>query len=211
LIVPVVIGGGGLWFNRQQQERQQADNQRQQERALEVESQHAQDAALQAYLDQLSQLLLDKNKPLSETQPGDNLRVVARARTLTILPSLDRGRKANILQFLYEAHLISRGHSVVSLKGAFLSEAYLGEAYLSGADLNGARLRGAYLIGAELIDADLGEADLTHADLSEADLTGARVTYEQLAKYRTLENATMLNGQKYEDWLEDDKKGRERN
>jgi hypothetical protein len=47
LIVPAVIAAGGLWFNRQQQER-----------GLAIESQRAQDEALQGYLDKMTDLLV---------------------------------------------------------------------------------------------------------------------------------------------------------
>src|SRR5215208_5471833 len=45
LIVPAVIAGGGVWFNRQQRESE-----------LALAKQRAQDEALQAYLDHMSQL-----------------------------------------------------------------------------------------------------------------------------------------------------------
>ena len=44
-------------------------------------------------------------------------------------------------------------------------------------------------------------ADLSNADLSGANLKGANVTEERLAKCKSLEGATMPNGQKYEEWL----------
>jgi high-affinity Fe2+/Pb2+ permease len=53
LIVPAVLAAGGLWFTRQQTERQQR-----------ISNEQAQDQALQAYLDQIGQLLLDKERPL---------------------------------------------------------------------------------------------------------------------------------------------------
>src|SRR5215207_3252732 len=49
LIVPAVLAGGGLWFNAQQREREQR-----------TANARAHDEALQAYLDQMGQLLLDK-------------------------------------------------------------------------------------------------------------------------------------------------------
>jgi len=49
--------------------------------------------------------------------------------------------------------------------------------------------------------ADLALADLTNADLTDADLSNAKVTDEQLRTTRSLKNATMPNGQTYEDWL----------
>src|SRR5215212_5688834 len=63
--------------------------------------QHAQDDALQAYLDHMTELLTDKVQPLHETPPGNRLRTVARARTLTVLQRLDGGRKGRVVQFLY--------------------------------------------------------------------------------------------------------------
>ena len=124
-----------------------------------------------------------------------------------------------------------------TLSGADLAEAHLEGTDLSGAHLGGADLTGAYLMdaklsGAYLYDTDLGEADLSGADLSDAegrfesgarmvrtrldgadlggaDLTNARVTEEQLREAESLEGATMPDGQKYEDWLEDKQSGRE--
>jgi hypothetical protein len=196
LIVPAVIAGGGLWFNRQQQDRQREDEQRQQERGLEIENQRAQDEALQAYLDQMSQLLIDND--LLSAQVGDASRSVARARTLTVLPTLDNRRKRSILQFLFEAGLIDKDSAIVDLKGAYLSRANLSRTNLSEANL----------IGAYLSSADLSSADLFSAYLREADLRGAKgVTNEQLSAATSLEGVTMPDGQKYEDWFKS--KGRE--
>ena len=77
LIVPAVIAGGGVWFNRQQRQRE-----------LEIAEERAQDEALQAYLDQMSQMPTDKERPLRRARPGDNLSTVARARTLTVLEQI---------------------------------------------------------------------------------------------------------------------------
>jgi uncharacterized protein YjbI with pentapeptide repeats len=48
----------------------------------------------------------------------------------------------------------------------------------------------------------LRDANLRGAKLSKADLSGAKdTTSKQLAQAKSLEGATMSNGQKYEDWL----------
>jgi uncharacterized protein YjbI with pentapeptide repeats len=67
------------------------------------------------------------------------------------------------------------------------------EADLSDSDLSGADLR----------SADLSDADLLNADLSDAVLSSAQgITNEELEQQAdSLQGATMLNGQKYEDWL----------
>jgi uncharacterized protein YjbI with pentapeptide repeats len=57
------------------------------------------------------------------------------------------------------------------------------------------------LAEASLRGADLSGADRVEADLQGADLLRVNVTDEQLAEVKSLEDTTMPNGQKYEDWL----------
>jgi len=228
LVVPAVIAAGGLWFNRQQRERE-----------LEIAERRAKDEALQAYLDQMSDMLIPKmdqpSPSLYKARPGDSLSSVARARTLTVLPRLDGDRKARVVQFLYESGLIANGNPVIDLHGADLSGAHLFGAHLSranlfgtflsgaqlfqadlfGANLREANLSGADLLAAKLSEADLSGADLSGADLDRADLSGTMgVTNEGLEQRGvSLKGATMPNGQKYEDWLKDreDRKEDEKN
>jgi hypothetical protein len=214
LIVPAALALGVYWLNRTQQERErraeEARKERereaqaaQRERELEVENQRAQDVALQAYLDQMSQLLTDKDRPLHRAQLHDSLSTIARARTLAVLPRLDGERKRSILEFLYESDLIRRDRPILDLRNANLFRANL-----RWADLRRADLVGAYLVDANLSYADLREANLLGADLSYADLSGADLDYEPLDEARwlqapSLEGATLPNGQKYEEWLKD--------
>ena len=165
LIVPAVIAGGGLWFNRQQRERELEIAREQRDREVEIADQRSQDEALQAYLDGMSQLLTDKDRPLHRAQLGDSLSIVARARTLTVLPRLDCERKARVVQFLYESGLITADRVIVDLRGADLEGANLSGANLGLATLRGATLRRAHLYGAHLMEADLGEDDLSEAGL----------------------------------------------
>jgi hypothetical protein len=126
VIVPTALAIAVYELNRAQQERErQAQEDRsererkaevaQKERELEVERQRAQDDALQAYLDQMAQLLLDKK--LRNSEEDSEVRTVARARTVTVLPRLDGGRKRSIVLFLYEARLITRGGGYRSQRG----------------------------------------------------------------------------------------------
>jgi hypothetical protein len=226
LIVPIVLAIGGYLFTR-------SDN-----RATRAAAERrAQDDALQAYLDNMSGMLIpSKDQPsLYDEHPPGSLSSVARARTLTVLPRLGQDLKARVVQFLYESDLITENRVIVNLKGANLSYADLSKTDLSYADLSGANLRKADLRGTDLLGANLSYADLSEAYLSEAkgatmrkaDLSGAyllwanlrgrtdvRVAYsietkgwtkEQVlaAEADSLEGATMPNGQKYEDWLND--------
>jgi hypothetical protein len=215
-----------------QRQRDRETEQSQRQRELEVGSQRAQDDAAQAYLDQMALLLLDKDRPLRHSQEGDEVRTLARARTLTVLSRLDGARRGSVVvQFLYESGLITKGHAVVALRGANLSGAYLGMSYLRDVDLSGAilggaglggtDLRGADLSDAHLSDAYLGETDLRDADLSGADLSEVRSwTAEQLSAASSLEGATMPDGQTlrglktpqgptFEDWIKNTKASEE--
>jgi uncharacterized protein YjbI with pentapeptide repeats len=171
--------------NRRERERETEENRREREREaqaaqwereLEVESQRAQDEALQAYLDQISKLLLDKQRPLQQSQEGNEVRTVARARTLTVLPRLDSKRKRSVLQFLYESGLVFKDRTIVDLKGADLSNARLSAAELTTVNLSEAALSGAYLNAADLRGIDMSEAALSRADLSSANLHEANLS-----------------------------------
>ena len=100
------------------------------------------------------------------------------------------------------------------LRGAYLAWSVLDETKLKSANLQGANLSGDTLLrSTNLKDANLqganlsGEVDLSDANLEGANLEGANlegaqgVTDQQLAAAKSLERATMPNGQKYEEWL----------
>jgi hypothetical protein len=196
LIVPIVLAIGGYLFTR-------SDN-----RATRAAAERrAQDDALQAYLDNMSGMLIpSKDQPsLYDEHPPGSLSSVARARTLTVLPRLGQDLKARVVQFLYESDLITENRVIVNLKGANLSYANLSYADLSEAYLSeakGATMRKADLSGAYLLWANLrGRTDVRVAYSIET----KGWTKEQVlaAEADSLEGATMPNGQKYEDWLND--------
>jgi hypothetical protein len=92
LAIPVVVGFGAAWFTAQQakvSDRKNTDNQR--------------EAALQAYIDKMAELLLKEG--LRTSKPNDEVRNILRARTLTTLSSLDRRRQSNLIHFLSDANL----------------------------------------------------------------------------------------------------------
>jgi hypothetical protein len=205
LVVPLVLLGIGLLFQIQQSEVEQ----RRLEAAQHIEEQRAQDEALQTYLEQMGQMLLDKDRPLRQSKEGDEVQLLARARTVTILRRLDSARNRDILQFLREARLVPsnrydiqehivkldasnlseanlKGANLDSfslqgtdLSGADLRDAYLAWSFLHNAKLNGANLRGANLHGDP--DQSGDDADLSDADLSDANLREADLSYDNLS------------------------------
>ena len=105
-IVPVVLAVGAFLFNRAER---RADRLREEERAeieFKLAFENAQEARLQNYLDQMTNLILDKD--LRNSMPGDEIRDIARAHTISVLNVLDGTRKATVLEFLHKSKLISR-------------------------------------------------------------------------------------------------------
>jgi uncharacterized protein YjbI with pentapeptide repeats len=191
------------------EQRSQAEQQRAEQRAmterfllqwrieeeLKRKEEYQREELLQAYLDRMSELLIDKG--LRSSNPGDELRHVARARTLTALQRLNPERKVDVLWFLYESSLLDLhgNKQIVDVRDADwsrillnesrlaqidLREVNLSHAQMQGIDLRGASLQGALLYqvdlrGAILRGANLSEANLTQANLNGADLTGANL------------------------------------
>src|SRR5215203_2704861 len=169
LIVPLMLVAIGSVFSLQQDARQQRIEDQRAQAERELAEQRAQDEALQAYLDQMGGLLLERD--LRASEKGSEVRTLARARTLTVMGRLDPSHKTALMQFLVEADLLRRVEGrdpIISLRDADLREA------------------------------DLSLADLNGANLNEADMRGAeKWTEEQLSKAESLEGATMPDGSKH--------------
>lgn len=187
LIIPAVLAVGGYVFNLtvSRNERDAVTKRDQTERDIAQDNQR--EAAFQEYIDKMSELLLDRK--LRESAEDDEVRKIARVRTLTVLSRLDRQHKRRVLQFLYESFLIVKDMCIIDLIGANFSNADLSQGVLFHANLNGANMR-----ETDLRETDLLGADLTNANLSFANLCGANVTQEELNKAKSLKGATMPDG-----------------
>ena len=146
-----------------------------------------QEGILQGYLDRISGLLLERE--LQASKAGAPIRRLARALTLATLIRLDGPRKGILLQFLYEADLISVGTAgkdlilqgerddesqpIIDLHQADLRGAMLQDANLAGCSLREVDMSRANLHGSDLSSSDLRGADLEGADLSSAILAGS--------------------------------------
>ncbi|HEX9987370.1 MAG TPA: pentapeptide repeat-containing protein [Chloroflexia bacterium] len=230
LVVPAVLVIGGIAFSwaernsnnaiadrRIVEDRKIAEEQRSEDRRIEAEriaeehrlqDDRIRDALLREYLDRMSDLLITHK--LGSSNEGDPERLVARARTVTILNALgqDGARKGNIVRFLYEAKLLNKANPIVNLQGADLRHAGLIGANLSEANLNvtnlieadfrGAKLNRADLSGADLSGAKLNRADLSGADLSGAFLENAKLNWADLSganlKWTSLNGANLSRG-----------------
>jgi Pentapeptide repeats (8 copies) len=176
LVFPIVIAAGGFWLEQVQRRR---DEQIQSLR----EEEEKQGALVQAYLEQMAELMVtyDLRASGSDTDMG----VMARAATLNVLSQVNSFRKGVVIRFLYESRLINGNDPIIVLAGADLSQVFLqatflrdaalsrttlNDAELREADLSGADLAGAYMSGANLTAANLRDANLIYANLRDANL-----------------------------------------
>ena len=163
LIVPLVLTVGAFWLNQIQKSREEktteqrakseemvAEQRAQTEREIAADNQR--EAALQAYIDKISELLLHEHLSTSSGPP--HIESIARARTATVLRILDPVRRGSLIRFLSQAGILTKCIEDelmgIDLRGAnldhvSLSKINLHETNLSGADLSGADLSGANL------------------------------------------------------------------
>jgi uncharacterized protein YjbI with pentapeptide repeats len=177
LIVPAVIAGVGIWFNYQQRERELGIAREQREQDTKIAEIRTNDEALQAYFDQMGRLLLDKDTQLGKSEEGAEVRTLARAWTLTVLTRLgsDGLRKRSVVQFLYEAKLLTKDRTTLDLREAFLNFAKLNgsDFNLTGVNLHGASLTKVTMNAANLGEANLSDTKMFGANLHMANLSGA--------------------------------------
>ena len=192
LIVPLALVVIGFLFTMQQDARQQKIEDQRAQQAQNIENQRAeaerelavqraQDEALQAYLNQMSELMLNRN--LIEAKDGDSVYTLAQARTSTAISRLDADHNRHVTRFLSDSGLSGQAGEEssislfrqIDLSGADLSGADLRGADLSGATLNNVTITDAFLAGADLRDARLNKANLSYASVFDANLRNAVV------------------------------------
>ncbi|CAA9448099.1 Phage pentapeptide repeat family protein (ACLAME 560) [uncultured Rubrobacteraceae bacterium] len=189
LLVPLALALAGWWLNRVQTERETRAQRHVKERDDRMQAERARTEVLEAYLDDMTQILLHEGTATAHA--GTVVKAVAEARTAAALLGLDATRKRRVAKFLYELGLIKSQGGLdgvgrldlwcADFDGADLEEAQLPGAFLQHIFLRGADLRCADLRCADLRCARMDRTALVDADLSGADLRGARgLTQEQI-------------------------------
>jgi len=178
LLLPLVLALLPLGFNYLQEQRQIQIEDRRAKAERGLAERRAREEALQAYLTQMSTLMIGEN-PLGKSGEDSAVRTLARARTSTVMRRLDAKGNRRVIRFLEEAHLTENGQASINLlagldlRGVDLKETDLSNVDLSGADLSNARLPWADLDGVILDGANLSNAKLHRASLEGAFLEGA--------------------------------------
>jgi len=163
LILPLFLAGGAFYLNRSEREIEREATEKRAELERGIAKDRQQEAALQAYLDKMSELLLEnKLRTTAEVEVRD----VARTRTISVMRVLDTKRNGLVIQFLRESRLITNETSI--LKGASMEEMNLKGLNLSNINLSEANLEKADLSQTDLSQSNLSQANLRNANLSNA-------------------------------------------
>ncbi len=194
--VPILI----VFIGYQLEVRDRKRNEKQAELQRKLAQDNLAEEAIQAYLDNMAKLLLDKELrrelfskkskvilgvSIEGKEDNNNpVRDVARAQTVTILRRLKSSERLSserlsserlirIMDFLRDSELGEVIFKGINLSRINLSKVSLKRINLQGAILERADLKGAILEGADLKGADLKGAILEGADLKGAILEGA--------------------------------------
>jgi Pentapeptide repeats (8 copies) len=200
LIVPTALAIGAFYLQETAKQRDLQIAEANRQKDLQIADDRTKQETLNRYFDQISTLLFERK--LRTAKEGDEVRTLARARTLSTLRELDGERKGQLIRFLYEAGLIRvekslikresnsktgtiattvmPRSSVIDLKGADLSRANLSsKGALRDATFG---LIAVNLSGTNLSDANLSDANLACANLGGAILKGANLKGANLEK-----------------------------
>lgn len=185
-LIPVAIALIAFGFNEASRRRENSRAEAQQQLENKRIQNHQEEEALQAYLDRMQKLLLEKD--LLKASEESTVALVAYTLTQVALKRLSPERKDAVLGFLITAQLVQQRAGkkhVLSLAGADLEGigAPLGVAFLDlvGADLHGANLQNVRFDVPNLQNADLRMATFEGAHLLKADFRGANLETSILA------------------------------
>jgi uncharacterized protein YjbI with pentapeptide repeats len=156
LIIPLALTVIGFYFSAQQDARQQ-----------QIEDRRSQDAILQAYLDEMGSLMLNRDlrsHDVRTSEEEDTILTLARARTTTTIRRLDAEHNRSVTRFLTNVGLTGTGEDPSrTVTDPFKVLETQAQGLLYRVDLQGADLAGAFLPGVDLTFTELQGANLSDA------------------------------------------------
>lgn len=174
LIIPAILGIGG--FLAQDISKRGANKRRHQE-------------ILDSYFHEISSIILDDNWPEVDKKGNlthgsskhKNILAIVRAKTLAVIPSLNKDNLEILIQFLGESRIIS----IVPLRGIDLSNLKLKDidfrnADISFADFSGAELENVNFSGARIQESNFMNSILKNICFSESDLKNSKFQFSQI-------------------------------
>lgn len=152
----------------------------------ETDAQHQK--TLIDFLEKIHELVVTDR--LGDSSCTSDINQLARSYILFVFRALDKNRKAEALQIIYEMKLINCMPKI-KLHGANLNNSHLESAPLIGVEIKGAyfknanfkhaNLQNSIFLGSNFCNADFRNSNLTNVDFSYSDLTNANFKGCQLS------------------------------
>lgn len=215
LVIPIVLGLGIWWLNKQERENEQdiAEKQRKEDRDI-AEKKQAEERNLAkdrqnhnilgTYFDRMTELLLTQRQFLSkEEYPA---RSIARTRTINVLHQFkeDVARRRQVLYFLNESRLCSPLPAEAGAQGETDSNGYaiFREIDLNGIDFCGDKLQNIDFAYANLSGASLEGTKFDNVEMVGVSLTGGKLQRSHFTGCTLIEarlDGARLDGAQFED------------
>ncbi len=190
LIFPAALVFAVIWFTKTLTIYQLKILQERADKERVIALDNLREQTLKVYFEMMTRLLLEKDLRVSE--PGSEVRLVARVQTLNALRSLDCDRKGSLLGFLYETNLIMGDNAVVLLNGADFQGVNLAGVPFPNINLSGVNLQRADFDQAVLTSANFSKANLNNTNFTNAKLQGANLNHAEINNAK-LSNASFRN------------------
>jgi len=170
LIIPVALGLIGWAYS--QIEKVKTQNREEERKQNEI---------LESFLETMTKLIMEHNL---RSKPSQQTLAIARARINIAFNNINKLRKGQILQFLYESDLIDPKPILpllgANLQDAILDEIVLGKSEIKGAFFNRASIQRANLKGANFIGCDFSQANFSNSLLNNANLSYTNLSESKL-------------------------------
>ncbi len=173
LVVPVLIALTAWSFKEIEKRNTQSS-----------ERERAQNETLDSFIKIMTELIIN-NKLISQT-PSPESKIIARTRIMLALSNLDRMKKGQVLQFLFESSLINQ-EPKINLNGGDIKNAVL-----DGIVLSSSEIKGAYFNKASIKNSNLSNANFTSCNFSEANFSNSLMENTDLS-YSNLTSAKLRN------------------
>jgi uncharacterized protein YjbI with pentapeptide repeats len=183
-VIPVTLALVALFFNqmntraerqiakeRYEQDKEAADKRYKQDKEIALDKQR--EELFQAYLDRMSELLLEKG--LRASRINEEVRNVAKVRTISILKQLDAMRVGLVFAFLRESGLMGKDMPIVDLTGVDFTGVNWSQADMGGVNLSRANFSDANLSGATFRRTTLTAAWFRNTNLHKTVFRGAKL------------------------------------
>jgi uncharacterized protein YjbI with pentapeptide repeats len=180
LIIPLFLAMVAYYFNRTQKEVEQSIAEQQRQSDQKIANDRLQENELQTFYDRMTELLLDKNLRSSGT--NDEVRSIARTRTITTLRNLDENRRGFIIQFLFEAGLINQLQPIIALKNADLRRIVFSRSQIHQISLEHTIMTDSTLYKSVFQDVNFSKSDLSGAKFDRTSCLGCNFDDANLSK-----------------------------